>query len=291
MKNSEDNFMSQQHIGFLHPGNMGISIAASAQNSGHLAYWVSDRRGEDTVRRASKYTLLETESIQQLAEKCAIIISVCPPHAASEVAKQVLSTSFKGIFVDANAISPQRTKEIGVMMHDANVDFVDGGIIGGPAWDANETWLYLSGRKASLVADCFANGPLETEIIGEEIGKASALKMVFAAYSKGHTALLSAIVAASENLGVRKELENQWTRYDESMVESTHNRMQRVTAKAWRFAGEMEEIAETLASVDIPDGFHRASYEVYKRLEDLKDSDPLPSIEEVLVKLARKNDQ
>lgn len=279
--------MAQKHIGFLHPGNMGISLAASAKNNGHIAYWVSHRRGEDTVRRASQQTLSETKTIEEMAEKCSIIISVCPPHAASEVAKQVLTTNFDGIFVDANAISPQRTNEIGKMMADANVDFVDGGIIGGPAWKAKSTWLYLAGEKAQSVADCFVDGPLETEVIGDEIGKASALKMVFAANTKGTTALLTAVLAAADNLGVRQELEKQWARYDQSMVKNTHGRLQRVTEKAWRFAGEMEEIADTFASAGLPNGFHLAAQEIYNQLADFKGAEPLPGLDEIFDKFIK----
>ncbi len=29
-------------IGILHPGEMGVSIAASAKNGGHSVYWASD---------------------------------------------------------------------------------------------------------------------------------------------------------------------------------------------------------------------------------------------------------
>ena len=106
--------------------------------------------------------------------------------------------------MDANAISPQRAIKIGQMLEEKGIQFVDGGIIGGPAWKPKETWLYLSGQQAPAITACFSNGPLETKIIGDQIGKASALKMCYAAYSKGTTALLAAILAASESLDVRE---------------------------------------------------------------------------------------
>src|SRR5687768_18405171 len=122
-------------------------------------------------------------------------------------------------------------------MDDNGIHFVDGAIIGGPAWKPNETWLYLSGKDARIIADCFSKGPLETKIIGDEIGKASALKMCYAAYTKGTTALLSALLATAESLGVREELYEQWDMDEEGFSEQVNRRVARVTAKAWRFEG------------------------------------------------------
>src|SRR6185436_14581844 len=103
------------------------------------------------------------------------------------------------------AISPQRAERIGHAVTDAGAAFVDGGIIGGPAWKPGSTWLYLSGVDADKAAAYFSAGPLETQVIGEAIGKASALKMCFAAYTKGTTALLCAVLGAAEALDVRRE--------------------------------------------------------------------------------------
>ncbi len=98
-------------IGILHPGEMGVSIAASAINNGHPVYWVSTNRSEQTRLRAEKYNLIELKSLARLCQTCDVIISICPPHAAEEVAGSVITEKFKGIYLDANAISPQRVKE------------------------------------------------------------------------------------------------------------------------------------------------------------------------------------
>ncbi|MGD9049313.1 MAG: NAD(P)-binding domain-containing protein, partial [Anaerolineae bacterium] len=177
--------MQAPKLGILHPGNMGISIAASAQNSGCEVYWASDGRSEQTRQRAEEFSLLDAHTLENLCRTCSVIVSVCPPHAAEEVAEQVLAQRYARLYVDANAISPQRARQIGQEMADAGVAFVDGGIIGGPAWEPGQTWLYLSGDRAQAIADCFAAGPLETTVIGQAIGKASALKMSYAAWTKG----------------------------------------------------------------------------------------------------------
>jgi len=274
--------MDKKNIGFLHPGDMGISLASTSQNTGHTAYWVSQNRSPETTERAAKYSLAEVQTLDELCDTCSVIICVCPPHAAAEVADQILACSFKGVYADVNAIAPQRTRCIGQSMTDAGVEFVDGGIIGGPAWSPQATWLYLSGRASDRVAACFSGGPLETEIVGDEIGRASALKMCFAAYLKGTTALMCATVAAAEGMGVRTDLEKHWARKDSDFSQSTLNRIRQVTQKAWRFSGEMNEIASTFEAAGIPGGFHLAAGDLFNRIAKFKGADPIPPVEDVL---------
>jgi len=269
-------------IGLLHPGEMGVSVADSAINSGHAVYWVSAGRSGQTRARAEKHNLIEVDSLSELCQTSETIISVCPPHAAEEVAESVVKAGFRGLYLDANAISPQRMTKIAQKMEITDIRLVDGGIIGGPAWTPKETWLYLSGEHAQEIETCFSNGPLETKIIGHEIGKASALKMCYAAYSKGTTALLAAILAAAEALGVRDELYQQWDKDDQGFSDQGNRRVRRVTAKAWRFEGEMKEIASTFGEADLPDGFHLAAAEIYHRLADFKDASETPPLDDVL---------
>lgn len=279
--------MAKLKVGFLHPGQMGISLAASAKNTGHNVYWVSEGRGQRSHERAAKFSLRDAHTLEALCGTCSVIVSVCPPHAAEEVANKVLATSFRGLYLDANAISPQRAKRIGQAMAEAGASFVDGGIIGEPAWEPGSTWLYLSGEEVKLAASCFTAGPIETSVIGESIGKASALKMCYAAYTKGTSALLCAILAAAETLGVREELERQWSRDGSEFAEQTKGRVRGATAKAWRFAAEMEEIAATFEEAGVPGDFHAAAAIIYRRIAHFKDAVEMPSLEEVLAALAQ----
>lgn len=230
---------------------------------------------------------LTLPSLVQFCQMCETIISVCPPHAAEAVAQSVCESGFRGLYLDANAISPQRSIKIGQMLETKNIHFVDGGIIGGPAWTPNETWLYLSGEHAKEIVTYFTNGPLETEIIGSEIGKASALKMCYAAYTKGTTALLSAILAAAEVLHIREQLYQQWNRDEAGFSEQVNRRTARVTKKAWRFEGEMREIASTFHDAGLPDGFHLSAADIYRRMSGFKETAELPSLDEVLKAMLR----
>ena len=282
--------MMKLKTGVIHPGMMGICVAATLQNSGHEVYWASEGRSPQTRKRAEKFNLFDAGSLAGLCDTCSIIISVCPPHAAEEMAEQVLAQSFQGVYLDVNAISPQRTIRIGKLMRPGGVDFVDGGIIGLPVWERGKTWLYLSGDKAPQAASFCSGGPLETTVVGNEVGKASALKMCYAAYTKGTTALLCGILATAQVLGVRGELETQWSRDWANFGEQAGERVRNVTAKAWRFAGEMAEIAATFREAGLPGEFHAAAEMIYRRMAGFKDAPSTPALEEVLEKLIQTSD-
>ena len=275
-------------IGFLHPGAMGVSLAASARNTGHTVLWASEGRSDQTRKRAEDNELVDVGSLAAMCHQAAAIVCVCPPHAAEEVAQAVSAQGFRGLYLDANAIAPKRAVRIGEIVSGTGATFVDGGIIGGPAWAPGKTWLYLSGEGAADTAAWFSAGPLETAVIGETPGKASALKMCFAANTKGTSALMCAILGAAEGLGVRKELEAQWSRGGSDMAERTQDTVRSVTAKAWRFEGEMAEIASTFESAGMPGGFHQAAGEVYRRIGHFKDAEEKPALEEVLAALLQR---
>jgi 3-hydroxyisobutyrate dehydrogenase-like beta-hydroxyacid dehydrogenase len=277
--------MAPRSIGILHPGEMGISVAASAKNSGCDVYWTSEGRSAATRERVAKVGLHEASTLSELCSRCAIVMSVCPPHAAEDVANDVLRTGFRGLFVDANAIAPQRTIKIGEAMVKAGVGFVDGGIVGFPAWKPHTTCLYLSGPRAKDVSECFGAGPLDTKILGDEIGKASALKMCYAANTKGTVALLAAILATAENLGVREALFEQWKHDDAALPGQVEKRIQANAPKAWRFVGEMEEISRTFREAGAPGEFHAGAADIYSRLAKFKGARTPPTLADILAAL------
>lgn len=268
------------NIGILHPGQMGILVAVSAKNSGNQVYWASAGRRAESVARAQSAGLIDAGSLENLCGQCAILISVCPPEFAEDVAHQVAGLGFRGVFADVNAISPDRAKRIARTVESAGADFVDGGIIGLPT-TPNGPWLYVCGRSASKVAECFRAGPLVAEVIAGEIGAASALKMCFAAYSKGSTGLMASVVAAAQELGVWRELERQWTKVGPPGFPGD---LVRAAPKAWRFIAEMREVADTFESAGVGRGFHESAAEIYERLRAFKDAEP--SLDEVLKALA-----
>jgi 3-hydroxyisobutyrate dehydrogenase-like beta-hydroxyacid dehydrogenase len=277
--------MEKIKVGILHPGKMGIFVATCIQKNGYDVYWASAGRSLQTRRRAEQHHLQDAGTLASLCETCHVIASVCPPHAAEEVADQVMGQSFHGQYLELNAVSPQKAIAIGEKMQPTGIDYVDGCIIGDPAWEKGKTFLYLSGEGAAEAAALFSSGSMEAHVIGDKIGQASALKMCYSAYTKGTTALLGSILAAAQALGVREELEARWSEDWPGFAEATRKRVRKVTAKAWRFAGEMEQIAATFQDAGLPGEFYLASAQIYRRIAGFKDAPSEPALEEVLAAL------
>lgn len=253
-------------VGLLHPGAMGVTLGATLRAGGHEVLWASDGRGSATRARAEAVGLRDAGSLVGLIAAADVILSVCPPHAAETVARQVVAEGFRGLYIDANAVSKQRAQIIGAVVDFAGGSFVDGGIIGPPAQRRGTTWLHLSGPRAAEAASLFAAGPMETKVLSAEAGDASALKMCYAAYSKGLTALLAASLEAADRLGVRAALDEQRDATEPGSAAELAARAEGSSAKAWRFVGEMREIADTFASVGLPSGFHLAAAEVFQEM-------------------------
>jgi 3-hydroxyisobutyrate dehydrogenase-like beta-hydroxyacid dehydrogenase len=259
--------------GFLHPGQMGASLAAACAGE---RLWASAGRSAATAARAATAGMADAGDLAAIVARADLIVSICPPDAALEQARRVAALGFGGVYLDANATSPATAREIAALFEHA----VDGSVVGPPAERAGTTRLYLSGTDAAAVARRWAGSMVEPRVVGDAPGAASALKMCYAAWTKGSAALVLAIAAAAEADGVAADLAREWAL-------STPDLTGRLAAaarnapKAWRFAGEMEEIADTLSASGLPAGFHRAAAEVFRRLSEFKDAAP-PAVPDAL---------
>lgn len=270
----------ERMIGLISPGAMGASVGAAAVARGARVLWAGEGRSVASHERAKKAGLEDCLNLETLVRECETILSVCPPHDAENIASDVARLNFAGTYLEGNAISPDKTRRIEKLFADNKVAFVDGGIIGGPAWKKeNGTRLYLSGQGAEKIASLFANSPLDALVLSDRVGNASALKMVFAAYTKGSTALLTAILAVAQANNVRDDLEQQWGK---EFSQQTHARVTANTAKAWRFAGEMREISDTFAEAGVSADFHSAAADIFEKLSQFKDAEQTPDISDVI---------
>jgi len=230
-------------IGVVHPGEMGAAVAASLRSAGHTVLWASEGRSAATRARAAG--LEDAGSVAELARTCDVVLSICPPHAAVDVARAF--ASFGGIYADMNAVSPATARTIaGIVPR-----FVDGGIIGLPG----SARLYVSGAHADEIAAALG---------ATVVPNASALKMAYAAWTKGTGALILAVrdLAAAE--GVTDALHAEWRLSQPQLFDRLAAAERSAAAKGWRWVAEMEEIADTFAADGLPDGFHRAAAEIFR---------------------------
>ncbi|MCP4597221.1 NAD(P)-binding domain-containing protein [Neptuniibacter sp.] len=230
----------KSRIGILHPGEMGISVAVSAKLAGNEVYWCEDNRSDATRHRAEKYGITALSDIGELCQRCSIIIAVCPPQFAVETAYKVAEEGFTGIYLDANAIAPETALIIEELFSKTDINFVDGGIVGPPAWKKDRTKLYLSGPAADLLANILHGGNLSVKVIGEQIGQASAFKMCHSGHSKAFTALMLSVMSAAEAYGVYDQLLEHWQEERPDVVKEAGEKIERATPFQSRNAGDSQ---------------------------------------------------
>ena len=216
-----------------------------------------------------------------LARRADIILSVCPPHAALEVARAVAAAGFTGTYVDANAISPGTAHQVRSIVEAAGARYVDGAIIGlppspvpGEEAGLGGTRLYLAagpqggdgGSPTAQVAALF-EGTAVTPVIlrNDNPAAASALKMAYASWTKGSAALLLAARALARAEGVQDSLLAEWSLSQPGLGGRSLGAARSAAAKGWRWVGEMEEIAASMSADGLPGGFHQAAAQVFRR--------------------------
>ena len=291
--------MGETTVGLLHPGDMGAAVGQCLAAAGHRVLWVPEGRSPASAARAEAagLTAVASGGLAELVREADVIVSVCPPHAALDLARQV--AGFGGVYTDANAISPATARQVARIVEAGGASYVDGGIIGTPPVAPGFIRLYLSGFRAGDVQWLFAGGEVDARVIGgasgdarviggasgdaRVIGDASgdarliggdasvaalALKMAYASWTKGSAALLLTARALARASGVEEALLTEWGISQPGLAERSARAAGSAAAKGWRWVAEMEEIAATMATASLPDGFHRAAAEVYRRVGD-----------------------
>ncbi len=252
----------------LNPGAMGAAIGRElrAADPNREVLWVGAGRSPDTRDRAVAAGLTEVGSLADVVAAADVVLSVCPPANALDVARAVADAGFSGRYVDANAVSPTTARAVAELFDDA----VDGGIVGPPPSQPSTTRLYVSGPSASSVAELFTGSNLEVRLVDGGAGAASAVKMCFAGWTKGTAAILLAIRALAQAEGVEDALLGEWATSMPELVTRSEVAPAGIGPKAWRFEPELQEIAASMRAAGLPGGFHEAGADIYERMAGFK---------------------
>ena len=266
---------SQSVIGVLHPGEMGAAVGRCLTGVAAEVLWASEGRGPETAARARAAGLTDAGTAAEIAERADVILSICPPHAALDVAWAV--QGFGGLFVDANAISPATAREVALMVEEGGATYVDGGIIGQPPPPTHfpVPLHFPPPRRARPACTCLARKPTPcarcstapswTRVVTGGTWSASTVKMAYAAWTKGTAALLLTTLALARSGGVEETLLAEWDLSQPALATWSDRAATSATAKGWRWVAEMEEIAASMAASGLPDGFHQAAAEIFRR--------------------------
>ena len=220
---------------------MGAAVGKAVRGD---VVWASEGRSEATAARAASFT--DVRTVAELVRASEVVLSICPPAISEETAEQVFELGFEGLYVEANAISPERMRRIAAL----GPRVVDGSII-----SASGINLYVAGDETGEVAELFDGTDVNAIPLAGEVGTASALKMAFGGWNKIGIALTGQAHAIAQAYGVTRWLEHEGVPAD---------RLPRVADRARRWAPEMEEIADTCAELGLSKALPEAAAEYYR---------------------------
>jgi 3-hydroxyisobutyrate dehydrogenase-like beta-hydroxyacid dehydrogenase len=257
-----------QTVGILSPGDMGHGLGRVLARHGLRVIAALDERSQRTRGLAAAAGIQDVGSLERLVSEADVVLSVLVPSeavpAAERVAAAVRSTRASLLYADLNAVAPETTKQVGQIVSAAGARYVDGGIIGNPPRDDNDSpRIYVSGEAATELASLAAYG-LDIRVVSETVGHASGLKMCYACLTKGLTALATELLVAAERLGLSDALRAEQESSQATLRKWIERQLPSMPPKAHRWVGEMEEIAATLAAVGLPPGMLLGAADVYR---------------------------
>ena len=247
--------MRIETVAIMAPGDMGHAVAGVLKAGGLRVITCLDGRRARTRALAASAGVEDVGDDRALVEAADVLLSILVPARAEDLALRLapaLQANAQGLlYVDCNAIAPQSARRIGGIVEAAGGRFVDAGIIGPPpARGAAGTRFYASGAAAEDFAALGACG-LDVRIVSARAGDASAVKMCYAALTKGTTAIMTELLVAAARLGVGDVLRAELEHSQGAMLERMRKNVPAMVPKAHRWVGEMEEIARTFEDVGL----------------------------------------
>ncbi|HEY7062367.1 MAG TPA: DUF1932 domain-containing protein [Chloroflexota bacterium] len=263
--------MAIQTVAILTPGDMGHSIGNVLRHGGLRVITCLRDRSARTAALAAEAGIEDVPDYETLVRQADVVLSVLAPHAARElgdrVAAAVRATAADVLFVECNAIAPQTVREIAAVVTAAGARFADAGIIGNPPHPGDtRNRIYVSGEHAEECVELSDHG-LVIRPIGPQIGQASGLKMCYAALTKGLNALATELLTAGEVMGLGAALRAELTESQGTLLPWIARQVPGMPPKAYRWVGEMEEIAATFAHVGLTPLILQGAAEMFRFVE------------------------
>jgi 3-hydroxyisobutyrate dehydrogenase-like beta-hydroxyacid dehydrogenase len=254
-------------VAIVAQGAMGAGVGARLVERGLRVITSLAGRSEASAARAKKAGMVAVSD-----EECVradLFLSICPPSEARALAERmavlIAPGSKKPVYVDCNAVSPPTKVGIGDVILKAGAPFVDVGIIGLPPKEGTSPFLHASGPDAAKLGVLNDFG-IKVNVIEGRIGAASALKMSYAGITKGTTALGSMMMLAATRAGVADRLRAELDRSHPALVAQFQRAVPEMFDKAYRFVGEMEEIADFVGEDEQAHQMYQAIAEFYTRI-------------------------
>ena len=254
-------------IAIMSPGNMGSAIGEFLGRHGFEVITCLAGRSDYTRKLAERTNMRDAGSLDALVGEADLVLSILDPAkavmVAGEIAAAMRSAGATPVYADCNATSPATAGELNGIIEGAGAKFVDVGIIGGAPVEGRYPLFCTSGPNAALL-DELDGRAVKILNVGPDIGQGSAIKICNGAWNKGAFALYTAVMTAAEHYGFTEHLRPRLPNAQAGTVDKIDAAITRLPTLSGRYIGEMEQIAETFASIGLPAGFHDAAAEMFR---------------------------
>ncbi len=266
-------------IAILSPGDMGHAVGRVLIEAGHKVVTSLVSRSERTTALAESAGIVDLGSLDEVVDAADLILSILVPAEAEALAVSVAAAIRRSgkatAFADCNAVSPTTSLRMESAVTGAGGRYIDASIIGPPPGRGDAPRFYTSGPHAALMQPLDGAG-MTVRNLGSNTGAASAIKMCYAGYTKGTSALSIGVLALAQRLGVAEELDREFSESQAAGMERMEKQIPGLPVKARRWVGEMEEIADTFRSAGLPPGFHEASAAIYTQMGETAFAEETP---------------
>ena len=260
--------MTVNTVGIMSPGDMGSGVGGVLKQNVFRVITVLDGRSDDSRTRATEQGIDDVGSLDELVKSSDLILSILVPSEAlsfaQDVAESLVRTDSQAAVADCNAVSPATGIKISEIISAAGGKFIDAGIIGGSPRSGATPRFYASGEHAHIVGELDGKG-IEVPVMDGPIGRASALKMVYAALSKGAAALYASTLMTAKSLDIYGDLIQELEKSQAGTLKAMGS-VNSISTKAFRWIGEMEEIAATFGDAGTSSHTHRGAAETFQTI-------------------------
>ncbi len=261
--------MALQTIGLLSPGDMGHSVGKVLRDNGLRVITCLNGRSDRSRELAAKAGIEDVPTLEDLVSQADIFLSILVPARAVDVARQIASamesTGSDLLYIDCNAIAPRTVREVADIITSAGGRIADIGIVGPPPRRPG-TRFYTSGPGAEEARELSDFG-LDIRVIGDEMGQASGMKMCYGALTKGLQALGVELLVAAKVMGLEQTLADEQAGSMAEIRNWLEQSVPTMPPKAYRWVGEMEEIALTFEDIGLTPLILQGAADLYRFVE------------------------
>ncbi len=262
--------MPVETVAVLSPGDMGSAVGAALKSNGLRVITALVGRSERTKELAESSGIEDVGTLGDVVREADLVLSILVPDQsealAADVAAEISKAGKPVAFADCNAVSPETGKRMAAVIDSAGGRFIDAGIIGSPPRGGTPPRFYASGPHEAVLGELDGRG-ITVPLMGGEVGRASAIKMCFAAVSKGTLAMYAAALTAAQSLGTYEDFIAEMESSSAETLEAMR-RVSTVSDRAFRWIGEMQEIADTFEAAGVTPKLHEGSRDIFQMITD-----------------------